>query len=409
MDGDSTKITNEDHVNYNKNKIQPLARFIVIDLTRERAGPTAVRQLADFGAQVINVEMPGEDDNIRHKGDFQNMHRNKRSITLNLKQPEGLEILKSLVKNADVLIENYRPSVKYRLGIDYESLRKINPRLVYASISGFGQDGPYANRPGYDQVAQGMGGLMGITGEPEQGPLRVGIPLADLSSGILCANGILTALLEREVSGNGQWVQTSLLASQIFMLDLQAARYLIDGEIPKQVGNNHPTTIPTGVFKTLDGLINIAASNQEMYRRLCKAIGHEHLSSNTDYLTEQDRSKNRDKLNMELNEITKTKTSAEWIEVLNAAGVSSGPIYAMNEVFEDPQVKHIGIATPLNHPTRGQIELLGQPVTLSRTSWAIKLPTPEKGQHTREILTELGYNAATIDQLEQCKVVFTRD
>src|SRR5690348_749317 len=253
----------------------PLARFKVIDLSRVRAGPTAVRQLADWSADVIKVESPEGDAGMggeRHGPDFQNLHRNKRSMTLNLKSSEGVRILKQLARDADVLVENYRPEVKFRLGIDYASLELINPRLIYASISGFGQDGPYRDRPGFDQIAQGMGGLMSITGLPGQGPVRVGIPVADLTAGIFCAMGILVALLEREESGEGQWVQSSLLGAQIAMLDFQAARWLMAHEVPEQAGNDHPTTIPTGVFKTRDGHINIASAGDEIFGRLCRAL-----------------------------------------------------------------------------------------------------------------------------------------
>src|SRR5579872_6387847 len=302
----------------------PLARFKVIDLSRVRAGPTAVRQLADWGAEVVKVESPEGDAGMggeRHGPDFQNLHRNKRSMTLNLKSPEGVNILKRLVREADVLVENYRPDVKFRLGIDYETLRKVNPRLVYGSISGFGQDGPYRERPGFDQIAQGLGGLMSITGLPGQGPVRVGIPVADLTAGIFCAMGILIALLEREESGEGQWVQSSLLAAQIAMLDFQAVRWLIAKEVPGQAGNNHPTSIPTGVFKTKDGFINIAAAGAEMFRRLCKALGAPNLADDPDYASDKGRLKNRDRLNAAIEEITKTKSSAEWIKLINEAGV----------------------------------------------------------------------------------------
>jgi crotonobetainyl-CoA:carnitine CoA-transferase CaiB-like acyl-CoA transferase len=377
----------------------PLSRFKVVDLTRVRAGPTAVRQLADWGAQIIKVEAVEGDGGLggaRHGPDFQNLHRNKRSITLDLKKPEGLEVLHRLVKDADVLVENYRPDVKHRLKVDYESLGAINPRLVYASISGFGQDGPYHDRPGFDQIAQGMGGLMSITGLPGQGPVRVGIPVADLSAGIFCAMGILVALLEREASGQGQWVQTSLLQAQIAMLDFQAARWLIAGEIPGQAGNNHPTSIPTGVFKTADGHINIAAAGQEMFRRLAGALGAPRLATEPDYADDKHRLKNRDKLNAAIEEITKTKSSAEWIETLNRAGVPSGPIYHMNEVFADPQVKHLGIAQAVEHSTLGRLELVGQAVTLSRTPSKLETASPERGAHTDAVLRELGYDADAI-------------
>ena len=386
----------------------PLARFKVIDLTRVRAGPTAVRQLADWGADVIKIESPEGDAGLggeRHGPDFQNLHRNKRSLTLNLKSPDGVAIMKRLVAKADVVVENYRPDVKFRLGVDYESLKAINPRIVYASISGFGQDGPYIDRPGFDQIAQGMGGLMSITGEPGRGPMRVGIPVADLTAGIFAAMGILIALLEREQSGEGQWVTSSLLGAQISMLDFQAARWTIGKEVPGQAGNNHPTSIPTGVFATADGYINIAAAGDDIYRRLCKALGAEHLFSDPMYLTGRARSQNRDSLNEAIGALTVAKTSADWIEALNKAGVPSGPIYKMNEVFADPQVKHLGMTRVVPHPVLGDVEVIGQPIELSRTPWSIRSATPEAGEHTDAVLTELGYSAEEIARLHEGKVV----
>jgi crotonobetainyl-CoA:carnitine CoA-transferase CaiB-like acyl-CoA transferase len=386
----------------------PLARFKVIDLTRVRAGPTAVRQLADWGADVIKVEAPEGDAGLggeRHGPDFQNLHRNKRSLTLNLKAPEGLEILRRLVERSDVVVENYRPDVKFRLGVDYETLRKINKRLVYASISGFGQDGPYRDRPGFDQIAQGMGGLMSITGLPGQGPVRVGIPVADLTAGIFAAMGILIALLEREVSGEGQWVTSSLLGAQIAILDFQAARWTIGHEVPGQAGNNHPTSIPTGVFATADGHINIAAAGDDIYRRCCNALDVPQLATDPDFDTGAARSKNRDRLNEAIEAITRSRTSADWIERLNAAGVPCGPIYKMNEVFADPQVKHLGIARSVPHKVLGSVEVIGQAVELSRTPWSVRSATPEAGEHTDAILGELGYAAAEIKTLRAAKVV----
>ena len=392
---------------------QALARFKVLDLTRFRAGPTAARQMADWGADVIKVELPpdpGENTaadpvKARHGPDFQNLHRNKRSLTLNLKAPDGLAIFKRLADQADVVIENYRPDVKHRLGIDYETLSASNPHLVYASISGFGQDGPYEKRPGFDQIAQGMGGLMSITGQPGEGPMRVGIPIADLSAGLYCALGIMVALLERESSGKGQWVQSSLLAAQISMLDFQAARWLVDHEVPPQAGNNHPTTIPTGVYPTLDGHINIATAGGEIYERLCRALGDEELISHPDYATGQARSENRDALNARLDALTRQKTSTEWVDTLNQAGVPCGPIYDIDEMFDDPQVKHLGMAAPVAHPELGPIEIVKQATALSRTPFRIHSATPELGQHTDEILDSLGMNPSEITSLKERGIV----
>jgi len=379
----------------------PLARFKVIDLTRARAGPTAVRQLADWGADVLKIEAPDETAEVgsRNSSDFQNLHRNKRSMTLNLKHPQGVEILKRLAAQADVLVENYRPDVKRRLGIDYEQLRAVNPRLVYASISGFGQDGPYRDRPGLDQIAQGMGGLMSVTGLPGQGPVRAGIAVADVTAGVFCAMGILIALLEREESGQGQWVQSSLLAAQIALLDFQAARWLLNQEVPEQAGNNHPTAIPTGVFATADGHINIAGSGNDLFARLCRALNAEPLAANPDYSGGRARLRNRDRLNAEIEAITRTRTSAEWIERLNAAGVPCGPIYRIDQVFADPQVRHVGIARTIDSPQRGPQQLLGQAVELSRTPWALRMPTPEKGESTDSVLAGLGYSGEAIANL----------
>jgi formyl-CoA transferase len=385
----------------------PLERFSVIDLTRARSGPTAVRQLAEMGARVIQVAARADDGNdFAHDGfDYQNLHRNKRAISLDLKKPKGVEILEKLVARADVLVENFRPDVKHRLGIDYESLSAINPRLVYASISGFGQSGPYRDRPGYDQIAQGMGGLMSITGLPGQGPVRVGIPVADLTAGLFLAHGILVALLEREHSGRGQWVHTSLLEAMIRMLDFQAARWTIGKEIPPQAGNDHPTGIPTGVFRTSDGHMNIAASGQQMYRRLCDALGVPQLIDDPRFKTPPDRSKNRAVLTEELEKATRTKSSQHWVDVLNKAGVPCGPIFNVKEVFDDPHVKHLKLATKVQHPRLGELEVQNLPVTLSRTPGAVRTPAPDVGQHTDEILGELGYSKEEIAAIRRDGVV----
>jgi crotonobetainyl-CoA:carnitine CoA-transferase CaiB-like acyl-CoA transferase len=390
---------------------QALSRVTVLDLTRVRSGPTCVRQLADWGANVIKIETPphlekGEGPGGPRNGpDFQNLHRNKRSITLDLKSPKGLAAFKRMVEKADVVVENFRPDVKDRLGIDYESLRKINKRIILASISGFGQDGPYRDRPGFDQIAQGMGGLMSITGLPGQGPVRVGIPIADLSAGLFCALGIMVALLERETSGEGQWVNTSLLQAQIFMLDFQAARWLQAREVPKQAGNNHPTSIPTGVFKTRDGHINIASTGQVMWERLCNAIEAPELIKHPDYSTGALRSKNRDALNAEIDKRTVNKSSAEWIEIFNTIGVPCGPIYSIDQMFGDEQVKHIGIAQGARRPDGSEQIFVGQPVGLSRTPSTIVATPPEQGQHTDEVLKEFGFADNEIAELHKAQAV----
>jgi formyl-CoA transferase len=384
----------------------------VLDLTRVRAGPTAARQLADWGANVIKVELPEhleKGDALggpRHGPDFQNLHRNKRGITLDLKSPAGVAVLRRLAAKADVLIENFRPDVKERLGIDYAALSKVNPRLIYASISGFGQDGPYRERPGFDQVAQGMGGLMSITGEPGRGPMRVGIPIADLSGGLFCALGILVALLEREQSGKGQAVASSLLQAQIFMLDFQGSRWLNKGEVPGQAGNNHPTSIPTGVFKTKDGHINIATAGGTMWQRLCGAIDAEALLEHPDYATATARSKNRNALNVEIERYLAGGSSAEWVERMSAAEVPCGPIYAINEIYSDPQVKHLQIVQDVETPdARGVLHLVGQPMTLARTPSRLVAPPPERGEHNDEVLREFGFSAAEIASLRKAKVI----
>jgi crotonobetainyl-CoA:carnitine CoA-transferase CaiB-like acyl-CoA transferase len=386
-----------------------LARFTVLDLTRVRAGPTSVRQLADWGANVIKIESPpGVEDQMggpRAGPDFQNLHRNKRSMTLNLKTPEGLAAFKRMVKKADVVVENFRPDVKKRLGIDYKTLAKINPGLVYASISGFGQDGPYANRPGFDQIAQGMGGLMSITGLPGQGPVRAGIPIADLTAGLFAALGILVALLEREKSKKGQHIETSLLQAQIFMLDFQGARYLVKGEVAKQAGNNHPTSIPTGVFKTKDGYINIATAGQKTWQRFCEAVGATALMRKPEYQTPDARSKNRDALGVEIDSYLAAQTSAEWVERLNKAGVPSGPIYAIDQVFADPQVQHLGIVQSVTMKDKSKMRLLGQPVGLSRTPSRLAARPPDLGEHTNAILKEFGFSARDIAALHKAKAL----
>ena len=388
-----------------------LSRLRILDFSRVRAGPSCVRQFADFGADVIKIESPpGVDPNENMGGprdgpDMQNLHRNKRGMTLNLKLPQSREVLTRLVKTADVVVENYRPDVKSRLGIDYESLAKINPRIILASISGFGQDGPYRDRPGFDQIAQGMSGIMSVTGAPGEGPMRVGCAVADVGAGLFAALGIMTALLEREHSGRGQWVQSSLLQAQLFMLDFQAARWTMSGEVPGQAGNDHPTSMPTSAYKTADGYINVAASGDGMWTRICQLFGREDLAADERFKSNELRAKNRAALNAEMNKALATRSSAEWIEALNKIGVPCGPIYKMDQVFADPQVKHLGVAAEVNHPRLGRYRILNQAVKLSRTPATLKTATPEIGQHTQEILRELEYSDAEITRLRAQGVV----
>ncbi|MBL0143235.1 MAG: CoA transferase [Betaproteobacteria bacterium] len=386
-----------------------LARFRVIDLTQVRAGPTCARQLADWGADVIQVQMPehmrGDDTLGGQEGsDYQYTHRNKRSITLDLKNPEGIAALKKLAAAADVVIENFRPDVKVRLGIDYDSLAKENPRLVYASISGFGQTGPYASRPGFDQIAQGMGGLMSVTGLPGQGPVRVGIPIADLCGGIFAAYGITVALLEREQSGKGQWLHTSLLEAMIYMMDFQTARWTVDGEIPKQAGNFHPTSIPTGVYRTKDGHINIAVFGGKIWERFAEAMGAPEWITDDRSKSKANRSMHRDWLNAEIEKRLLAHTSDHWIEMLNQAGVACGRINDLKDVFDEPQVKHLGMVKTVVSKYQGEKHLLGQPVTLTRTPSTIARAAPRRGEHTEEVLAEAGYDAESIARMKAAGV-----
>lgn len=383
-----------------------LQDLVVLDLTHARAGPVCVRQLADWGANIIRIERPGDPGDIsgRHEADFQNKHRNKRGMALNLRSQEGRDILYRMVKQADVLVENFRPDVKERLGFAYETLRAINPRLVYTSISAFGQDGPYKARPGVDQVIQGMSGLMSVTGEPGRGPMRVGIPIADIVTGLHAALGILVALVERNKSNEGQWVQASLLELQMFMLDLQAARYLVDGVVPKQVGNEHPSGVPTNAYRTKDGYVNVAPI-PPMWGRLCKALGREDLIDHPDFATRDVRRKRRKEVNALIQSITAEMDTATLMAKLDAAEVPCGPIYTIGEAFNDPQAKHLELGQTVTATDGKPITLPRQPFHLSRTPSKLATRTPEFAEHTDEILTEFGFSADEITALRAAKAV----
>ncbi len=389
-----------------------LGNVTVLDLTRVRAGPACVRQLSDWGADVIRVELRESDRaqsaqtdfSPRHDADFQNLQRGKRSIAIDLKKPEGRAVLLRLVEKADVLVENFRPSVKHRLKIDYDILREINPRLVYASISGFGEDGPYRDRPGVDQIAQGMSGLMSITGEPGRGPMRVGIALADLAAGIFAASGILVALHERQTSGQGQWVQASLLQALIFLLDFQGARYLMKNEIAEQAGNNHPTAVPTNTFRTRDGYINLAPT-PPMWPRFCKAIEREDLIRHPDYATAAARRDRQQEVNALIEGITAQKDTAIWVEHFNTAGIPCGPIYSIEQTFADPQVRHLEVWQGVSSGVLGEISVLAQPFSLSRTPSRLTTAAPEYAEHTDEILAEISYTAEEIAKLRSIEAI----
>ena len=387
----------------------PLSNVIVLDLTLARAGPTCVRHLADWGANVIRVEPPvpaGEDVvGRRHGTDFQNLHRNKRAIQLDLKSEAGHKVFERLVQRADVLVENMRPQVKHRLKVSYDDVKAINPRLVYGSISGFGQDGPYASKGGVDQIAQGMGGLMSITGIPGTGPVRVGIPINDLVAGSLLAFGISTALFERERTGKGRWVHTSLLETQIFLLDFQASRYLMKGEVAKQTGNDHPTMTPSGVFPTSDGFVNVAASSGRLFERLCDVCEKPEWKTHPQFGKSIERTANRPAFNAALAEVLKEKPTAYWVEKFDEAGIPAGPINTIDKVFADPQVQHLGIAAPLESPLFGDTRIVASALNFPGVPKEIRTPTPEAGEHTDEVLLWLGYTANDIEQMRASKAV----
>jgi crotonobetainyl-CoA:carnitine CoA-transferase CaiB-like acyl-CoA transferase len=382
-----------------------LSRVSVVDLTTVRSGPTCTKILADFGADVVRIERPGDAGRDRVYFDQADLHRNKRSVVVNLQDPRGVAIVKALAARADVVVENYRPDVKHRLGVDWETLSAENPRLVYASISGFGQEGPYRDRPGYDQIVQGMSGLMWLTGTDEVAPLRVGIPVGDLLAGYFCALGVLVALFEREHSDRGQWVRTSLLEALTGSLSFQAAKYLNTGEVPPPVGNHHPLTAPMGVYRAQDGFLNLAVGNDEMFRRFAEVLGQPGLAQDERFARGPARVRHRRALDEILRAALAARPVAAWVETLNAAGVACGPIYTLDQVFADPQVRGLGLVHEQEHPAYGQVKVLGLPVALSRTPATVRAPAPEPGAHTRDVLSAIGYDARQIDELAQAGVV----
>jgi formyl-CoA transferase len=366
-----------------------------------------VRQLADWGADVLMIEGIGRDGALgsRDGSDFQNLHRGKRSLSLDLKSDEGRRILHRLVEDADLVFENFRPQVKYKLGVDYETLCRINPRLIYVSISGFGQSGPYRDRPSVDQIAQGMGGLMSVTGLPGQGPVRAGIAVSDCAAGLYGALGAMVALLDREVTGQGRWVQTSLIESLIAFSDFQAARVTVDKVTPGQSGNDHPTVAPMGLYPTSDGSVNIAVLGAEMFNRFCDVANQQALTTDPRFSSGKARAQNRAALNLAIEEIVRLRPSAFWVEALNAVGVPCGFVYRMDEVFEDPQVRHLQVTEGVEHPRRGLIDLIGQPISISGLDGSMTRCAPERGEHTRQVLEGLGFEVAVIDDLLARKIV----
>jgi crotonobetainyl-CoA:carnitine CoA-transferase CaiB-like acyl-CoA transferase len=389
----------------------PLSRFKVIDLTLARAGPSCVRTLADWGADVIRVEPPPEEGEAgelvgrRDGSDFQNLHRNKRALTLNLKTDEGREILMRLAEQADVVVENMRPGVTRRLGVDYESVSKRNPRIVYGSISGFGQYGPYTSRPSIDQIAQGMSGIMSVTGIPGQGPVRVGVAVTDIMAGAFLAQGILIALLDREVSGQGRWVQTSLIEAGLTLLDFQATRWTMDKKIPPQEGNNHPTNTPMGCFPTADGHLNIAATSNKNFQIFCKLIGREDMASDPRFASTALRRQNKEAMNEMIADALQARTTGEWFELIVAAGLPCGPVYNIKQAFADPQVEALRLKRSVVHPRLGELDLVAQPCEITGFDREIRTATPDLGEHTNEILGSLGYSAEDIEKLKTARAI----
>jgi crotonobetainyl-CoA:carnitine CoA-transferase CaiB-like acyl-CoA transferase len=388
----------------------PLSHLRVLDLTHARAGPTAVRLLADWGADVIKIEQPVGSSGVtgaRRGPDEQNLHRNKRSLAVNLKDPRGLEVFMELARSADVIVENFKSDVKHRLGVDYEAVQAVNPAIVYASISGFGQDGPYGDRAGVDQIVQGMSGLMSVTGEPAGGPMRVGIAISDTTAGMLLGQGILMALLHRERTGEGQWVHTSLLEAMMNKLDFQGARYTMRGEVPTAQGNDHPYQVPMGTFESRDGLVNIAAPGGRLWQRFCDALEATELHDNPAYATQRDRTANKERLKADINAVARRHTTGELVRTLNAAGVPCGPINNIGQAFEDPQVQHLKMAKAAPHPELGDLMLIRSPINLSAFPQAERFDraAPDPGSDSAAVLAELGLDPEKIAALQEAGVI----
>lgn len=387
-----------------------LEDLVVLDFSRVLAGPFCTMMLCDLGATVIKVERPGGGDDSRtytpfvksESAYFMSINRGKKSITLDLKHPKGKEIAVELAKRSDVLVENFKPGVMDSLGLGYEALKEINPRLVYASISGFGYTGPYSERPAYDLIIQGMGGIMSITGPDEHHPTKVGSSIADIFAGLFAAIGILSALHNRELTGRGQWIDVAMLDAMVAVLENAVSRYLATGNVPKPIGNRHPSIAPFCSVETADGFINIACGNDELWRRFCRIVGLDRLADDPRFLTNADRVKNFLELEPLINEATRKRASTELLKLLEEAKVPCGPINDIASVIKDPQVAAREMLVEVLHPVAGALKLPGVPIKLSGTPASIAGPAPLLGQHTEEVLSGvLGMGREEIEKLKE--------